>query len=138
MNEPTIFIALFCAMSFFHELSHILYAKYTGTFKRIAVFRLFDLSKKIPQKGIWKFPIGIGTETHIEKETLHQRVFNCLYGTLGGLPFLLIGWAVLPDFGAFILSLSYLIGFSADSVTVLQICFVSKDKEWKTKIVDIA
>lgn len=138
MNEHIIFIVLFCAMFFFHELCHVVYAKFTGTFKRFAVFRLFHLSSEIPQKGIWKLPIGVGAETNIEKETLHQRVFNCLYGTLGGLPFLLIGWLVLPNFAVCILATSYLIGFSVDSVTVFQIGVVSMKKGWKTKLVDVA
>lgn len=124
-------------MFFFHELSHVAYAKFTGTFKGIAIFRLFHLSKKIPQRGIWRLPIGVGTETDLEKETLHQRVFNCLCGTLGGLSFLVIGWIVLHDFDVFILSLAYLIGFFIDSVTVLQVWMVGREKGWGLKLVDV-
>ena len=137
MNEQVIFIVLFCGAFFFHELSHIAYAKFVGVYKRTTIFRLYNISKKIPQKGIWRFPIGIAIETNLEKETLHQRVFNCLCGTLGGLPFLVIGLLILPDVEVFVLFLSYLVGFSVDLVTVLQVTLIARSKGWKLKLMDV-
>ena len=137
MTEPILFTVLFCAMFVFHELSHVAYAKFVNVYKGIAIFRLYHISKKIPHKGIGMLPLGAGVETYLEKETLHQRVFNCLCGTIGGLPFLVIGWFTLSDFGVLILSVSYLICFSVDFVTVLQIAVIGRKRGWDVKLVEV-
>ena len=137
MNEPINFIILFVTMFFFHELGHVAYAKFTGIYKKITVFRLYHLSKKLPQRGIWKLPLGAGVETDLENESLHQRVFNCLCGTLAGLPFLLIGWFFLPTFECVALIGLYMIGYSVDSVTVLQIAVIGRKEGFKAKLVEV-
>jgi len=137
MNELTIFIALFCAMSFFHEVGHVVYAKFVGIYKGITIFRLYHLSKKIPQKRIGMLPLGAGTKTDLERETLHQRITNCLCGTLGGLPFLILGWSLLPSFECVFLIGLYIVGYSMDLVTVLQIAPIGRKKGWQLKLAEV-
>ena len=137
MNEPIIFIILFASMFFFHELGHVAYAKSIGIYKKITIFRLYHLSKKIPQKGLGMLPLGAGVETDLEKETLHQRVFNCLCGTLAGLPFLLIGWFFLPTFECVTLIMLYMIGYFVDLITVLQIAVIGRKEGFRPKLVEV-
>lgn len=153
---------LFCAMFFFHELGHVVYAKRVGIYKGVTTFRLYHLSKKIPRRGIGMLPLGVGTETDLEKETLHQRISNCLCGTLAGLPFLIIGWLILPAFeritlielymAGYSISLAtvlyptfecivlvglYMIGFCVDLVTVLQIAAIGRKKGFEIKLKEV-
>lgn len=137
MNEPIIFITLFCAMFLSHELGHVAYAKFVSIYKGVTTFRLYHLSKKIPQKGIGMLPLGAGVETDLEKETLHQRIFNCLSGTLTGLPFLIIGWFLLPSFECVTLVGLYIIGYSVDLVTVLQIAIIGRKKGFELKLAEV-
>lgn len=149
-------------MFFFHELGHVTYAKFVGIYKGVTTFRLYHLSKRIPQKGLGMLILGVGTETDLEKETLHQRISNCLCGTLAGLPFLIIGWLILPAFERITLirlyiegySIDlvnvlyptfecvmliglYLIGFCVDLVTVLQIAVIGRKKGFETKLKEV-
>ena len=162
MNETIIFIVLFSAMFFFHELGHVVYAKRVGIYKGVTVFRLYHLSKKIPQKGLGMLILGAGTKTDLEKETLHQRVFNCLWGTLAGLPFLIMGWLILPaferinliklyiegysinlatvlypSFECVVLVGLYMIGFCVDLVNVLQIAIIGRKKGFDLKLKEV-
>lgn len=139
MNEPINFIILFVSMFFFHELGHVAYAKFTGIYKRITVFRLYHLSKKLPQTGIWKLPLGAGVETDLENESLHQRIFNCFCGTLAGLPFLIVGWFLLPAFESVVLIGLYMVGYSVDLITVLQIAMIGRknENEFEVKLVEV-
>ena len=153
---------LFVCMSSFHELGHVAYAKFIGVYKGVTAFRLYHLSKKIPQKGIGMLILGVGTETDLEKETLHQRITNCLCGTFAGLPILIIGWLILPNFEritlirlyiegysinlvtvlyptfecVFLIGL-YIIGYSGDLVTTLQIAWIGKKKGWEMKLKEV-
>jgi len=137
MNELIIFVTLFSAMFFFHEMGHVAYATLTRTNKGVTTFRLYHISKKIPQKGIGMLPLGIGTETDLEKETLHQRVFNCFYGTLAGLPFLIVGWFALSAFAWVLLIELYMIGYFIDLITVLQIAIIGRKEGFETKIKEV-
>jgi len=137
MNEPLIVIALFCAMFFFHELGHVAYAKYVGIYKGVTTFRIYHLSKRIPQKGIGMLPLGAGTETNLDKETLHQRVINCVCGTIVGLPFLIVGWFLLPAFDCVALIGLYMVGYSMDLVMVFQIALIGKEKGFGIKLKEV-
>ena len=137
MNEPAIVVILFVSMLFFHELGHVAYAKFVGIYKGVTTFRLYHLSEKIPQKGMWKLPLGAGVETDLEKETLHQRIFNCLSGVLAGLPFLVVAWFMLSGFSATALIGSYLGSYCIDLVSVFQIAIIGKRKGWDLKIAEV-
>ena len=137
MNETTIFIILFGSMIFTHELGHVAYAKYSKIYKKVTVFRLYHLSEKIPQRGMWKFPLGAGVETDLERETLHQRIFNCLCGVLAGLPFLIVAWFMLSPFSATALVGSYLGSYCIDLVTVFQIAVIGRRKGWDLKLAEV-
>jgi len=137
MNETAIFIILFGSMMVTHELGHVAYAKRVGIYKCVTLFRLYHLSEKITQKGVWKFPLGAGVETDLERETLHQRVFNCLSGVLAGLPFLIVAWFVLHPFTATALVGSYLGSYCIDLITVFQIAIIGRRKGWDLKLAEV-
>ena len=124
-------------MVFIHELGHVVYAKRVGIYKGVATFRLYHLSEKIPQKGIWKLPLGTGVETDLEKETLHQRIFNCLSGVLAGLPLLIVAWFALSTLGTTVLIGSYLGSYCIDLVTVFQIAIIGRREGWDLKLAEV-
>lgn len=130
MDGAAIFIILFGAMAFFHESGHVAYAKWRGIYKGVAIFRLHHLSNKLPERGVWMLPLGAGTETDLDVETLHQRIFNCLCGTVAGLPILLVGWFLLPFFVAITLIALYIVDYCGDLVTVIQIAVIGRQRRW--------
>ena len=137
MNETTIFIILFSSMIFTHELGHVAYAKWTRIYKCVTAFRLYHLSEKIPQRGLWKFPLGVGVETDLNEETLHQRIFNCLSGVLAGLPFLIVAWFMLSGFNTTALVGAYLGSYCIDLVTVFQIAIIGRKEGWDLKLAEV-
>lgn len=137
MNETTIFIILFSSMIFTHELGHVAYAKWAHIYKCVTTFRLHHLSEKIPQRGLWKFPLGVGVETDLNKETLHQRIFNCLSGVLAGLPFLIVAWFMLSGFNTIALVGAYLGSYCIDLVTVFQIAIIGRKEGWDLKLAEV-